>query len=315
MTGERPLVTCIVTSYRREKRIVGRALDSILKQTYSPLEILVIDDNRGDNAEHYSEGIMELVSGRTGITVIKTENGHGGQYARNTGIRYAKGEYIAFLDDDDEWLPKKLEKQVKLLNEHPDCGMCYTDGYRVYDDIKNAQRELIHSNYFKESLSFRELLHEDRIGSTSQAMIRRSTFDTVGGFDTDMPARQDYEMWLRISRSFPIKGISEGLYLYHRNSDEGKITHNWRKNVEAHRLIGEKYREEIKGDRSAEFNVVFHTAHYYKEGFRTEKSWKMRVICITSAFFYYLKSFIKSPSYFLRQAGYMIDSIRRKRSI
>ena len=143
MTGERPLVTCIVTSYRREKRIVGRALDSILAQTYSPLEILVIDDNRGDNAEHYSEGIMELISGRTGITVIKTENGHGGQYARNTGIRYAKGEYIAFLDDDDEWLPEKLEKQVKLLNEHPDCGMCYTDGYRVYDDIKNAQRELI----------------------------------------------------------------------------------------------------------------------------------------------------------------------------
>ena len=315
MTGVTPSVTCIITSYRREKRIVGRALDSILAQTCTPLEILLIDDNRGDNAGHYSDGLNELASERTGIAVYRTENGHGGQYARNTGIRHAKGEYIAFLDDDDEWLPDKIEKQVKLLDEHPEVGMCYTDGYRVYDDIINSKRELIHSNYFKESLTFRELLHEDRIGSTSQAMIRRSTFDTVGGFDTDMPARQDYEMWLRISRSFPIMGIKEGLYLYHRNSDEGKITHNWRKNVEAHRLIGEKYREEIKGDRSAEFNVVFHIAHYYKEGFFAEKLWKTRIICIISAFSYYLKSFIKSPSYFFRQAGYMIDSIRRKRSL
>lgn len=315
MNSINPLVSCIITSYRRKKEIVGRAIDSILAQTYSPIEIYIIDDNRGEGAEIFSGGLKELSSERENVPIIMTEGGHGGQYARNTGIRYSKGEYVAFLDDDDEWLPEKIEKQVRLMNEHPECGMCYTDGYRVYDDRKGSGRELIHANYFRDRLSFRDLLHEDRIGSTSQALIRRSVFDEVGGFDTDMPARQDYEMWLRISRKFPIRGINEGLYLYHRNSDEGKITRDWRKNVKAHRLIGEKYRDDIMGDRDAGFNVIFHTAHYYKEGFGLEKHFNTKVSCLLHAVYYYLRALLISPGFFFRQAGYTIDSIRRKRSL
>ncbi len=309
--NDRPLVTCVITSYKRDKETVGRALQSVLDQTYSPIEVFIIDDNRGEGAEDYSRGLSELGESSDLVAVIKTEGGHGAQRARNTGIGHSNGKYVAFLDDDDEWLPEKLEKQVQALEDRPECAMCYTDGYRVNEKDKSGKRELIHASFFNPNLTFRELLHEDRIGSTSQAMIRRSCFDKVGLFDTDMPARQDYEMWLRISREYPIYGINEGLYLYHLKHDEGQITRDWRKSVKAHLLLGEKYRDDIRGDRDAEFNVAFHVAHYYRRGFEREK--KDRIMLLLKAVSYYIRSFFISPSFFFRQAGYMADMLKRKR--
>ncbi len=300
-------VSCIVTSYRREISVVKRAIDSILIQTYTDYEILVVDDNRGEGADFYSQSIRKLEGLDTRITVLKTEGGHGGQYARNTGIIHSCGEFVAFLDDDDEWVPEKLEKQLKIMETHPEVGLCYTDGYAV-NEVKNPDKKvLIHGQYFNPRLTFRELLHEDRIGSTSQAMIRRSVFNTVGMFDTDMPARQDYEMWLRISRIFPIYGIDEGLYIYHLASDEGRITRNWKNCVKAHTLLGEKYHDEIKGDRDAEFNVVFHIAHYYRIGFGIERN----AYLFFKFLHLYIRSFFLSPRYFIKQAGYKFYRLKR----
>ena len=305
-----PSVSCVITSYRRDKKTVKRALDSILSQTFTDYEIIIVDDNRGEGSAVLSGEIKTLEETDERIRVIKTEGGHGAQHARNTGIRHSAGRYVAFLDDDDEWLPEKLEKQVRTLEERPECAMCYTDGYRVNEKNAPGKRELIHASFFNPNLTFRELLHEDRIGSTSQAMIRRSVFDRVGYFDTDMPARQDYEMWLRISRVYPICGIGEGLYLYHLKHDEGQITRDWRKSVKAHLLLGEKYRDDIRGDRDAEFNVVFHVAHYYRRGFEREKTDRFSLLC--KAVYYYIRSFFISPSYFFKQVGYMIDMVKRK---
>ncbi len=298
----KPSVSCIITTYGRDVRIVRRALDSILSQTFKDIEVIIVDDNRGEGSEELSNEIKSLEDKEKGISVIMTENGHGAQYARNTGILHSSGEFVAFLDDDDRWLPTKLEKQVKLLRERPECGMCYTDGYRVNEEKAPGKRELIHDNFFDPALTYRKLLHEDRIGSTSQAMIRREVFDTVGLFDTDMPARQDYEMWLRISRSFKVAGIAEGLYLYSTGDDKGKITRNWKKNVDAHILIGKKYGPDIRGDRKAGFNVVFHLAHYYRLGGKRMKA----LSC-------YIRSFFISPSSFFKQAFYLFDKLFNRR--
>ena len=298
----KPSVSCIITTYGRDVKIVKRALDSILAQTFKDFEVIIVDDNRGEGSEALSDSIKSLEDESRGIRVIKTENGHGAQYARNTGIMKSSGEFVAFLDDDDRWLPEKLEKQVKLLREDTECGMCYTDGYRVDEERAPGKRELIHDNFFNPALTYRELLHEDRIGSTSQAMIRRSVFDTVGLFDTDMPARQDYEMWLRISRSYKVAGIPEGLYLYNTGADQGKITRSWKKNVEAHLLLGKKYGEDIRGDRKAKFNVIFHLAHYYRLG-----GLKMKALSC------YIRSFFISPSSFFKQANYLFDKLFNRR--
>ncbi len=102
MEKENPLVTCVITSYKRDKETVKRALDSVISQTYRPLEVLIIDDNRGEKAEEYSKGLQEIAEASDLVQVLKTENGHGAQRARNTGIEHAGGKYVAFLDDDDE---------------------------------------------------------------------------------------------------------------------------------------------------------------------------------------------------------------------
>ncbi len=307
---KKPAVSCVITSYKRDKATVKRALDSILSQTFQDYEIVIVDDNRGEGADEYSLPIKTLEETDGRVRVIKTEGGHGSQYARNTGIIHSVGRYVAFLDDDDEWLPEKLDKQYALMEENPSAGLCYTDGYRVNEKKDPGKRELIHAGFFNPALTFRELLHEDRIGTTSQAFIRREVFDKCGMFDTDMPARQDYEMWLRISRDYPIKGIKEGLYLYHLKHDEGQITRDWRKSVKAHLLLGEKYKEDIRGDRDAEFNVAFHVAHYYRRGFERDKDNRIKWLFLSLK--YYIRSFFISPSYFFKQAGYMIDMIKRK---
>ncbi len=283
--------------------MVSRAVKSVLAQTYPVAEILIIDDNRGDKSEEYSAGLLGLRNLSDKIQVIKTEGGHGAQYARNTGIRHSIGKYIAFLDDDDEWLPEKVEKQVSCLEADPEAGLCYCDGYRVDDSVDPPVSVIFHGRNFITNATYRELLHEDRIGSTSQAMIPASTFQKVGMFDTDMPARQDYEMWLRISRSLPVVGVPEGLYNCHKAHDVGQITRNWRKNVEAHRLLYRKYREDIDKDRDARFNVEFHIAHYMREGADQEHSRKL----LMRAVGHYIRSFFISPRWFLIQGKYRIE--------
>ena len=311
MSDERALVSAVITSYKRDKDTVGRAVKSILSQTCPVIEILIIDDNRGKGSELFSKGLLEVKELSEKIQVIPTEGGHGAQYARNTGIRHAKGKYIAFLDDDDEWLPEKVEKQVKCLMEHPEAGLCYSDGYRIDERTDPPIKGIIHGHNFVPNATYRELLHEDRIGTTSQAMIPVATFEKVGMFDTDMPARQDYEMWLRISRSFPVIGIPEGLYQYHKAHDAGQITLNWRKNVEAHRLLYKKYREDIIKDRDARFNVEFHIAHYMREGASQEKSLKI-FIC---ALGHYVRSLFISPQWFLIQGKYRLEHEKKKRFV
>ncbi len=309
MSEKDAVVSAVITSYKRNKATVERAVRSILSQTYPVSEILIIDDNRGNGSEIFSDGLLEVKKLSERIEVIKTEGGHGAQYARNTGIRHAKGKYVAFLDDDDEWLPEKVEKQVKCLEANPEAGLCYSDGYRIDERMDPPVRSIIHGHNFVPRATFRELLHEDRIGTTSQAMIPVKTFEKVGYFDTDMPARQDYEMWLRISRSLPVIGVPEGLYQYHKAHDAGQITLNWRKNVEAHRLLYRKYKNDIDKDRDARFNVEFHIAHYLRVGAGQEHSLKIFV----RAAGHYIRSFFISPQWFFIQGRYRLEHEMKKR--
>ncbi|MCR5627041.1 MAG: glycosyltransferase [Lachnospiraceae bacterium] len=194
-----PVVTAVVTSYKREYAIVKRAIDSIVGQTYNNIEynnveILLIDDNRGEEGKTYSEALMALEKISPIIKIHHTKDRHGSQVARNLGISLAKGRYIAFLDDDDEWLPEKLAEQVIYMDSHPETGLCYCNGYIVYEGSDKNKRIPRFDGNFTSDTDYRGLLREDVIGSTSQALIRREVFDKVGLFDEALPASQDYEM-------------------------------------------------------------------------------------------------------------------------
>ncbi len=305
-----PLVSCIITSYKREKDIVSRAVTSVMQQTYPNTEILLIDDNRGDGAEKYSDGLKELSGLCERAGVVFTENGHGAQKARNTGIRHASGKYLAFLDDDDEWLTEKLEKQVALMESRPELGMCYCNGIRVSETPAGIKTyPMWEKDEFRETVTYADMLEQDYIGSTSQALIRRSALDFCGLFDEELPARQDYEMWIRISRSFPLAGVPEPLYRHYVSLQGDQISRKWRRCMEGHDIIYRKYREDIDKSRPARFNIMFHRAHYYRMG-SSEEGFVLTMKAIGC----YICSFFISPVLFLEQGKIRIRDDKRKRS-
>ena len=255
-------ISSVITSYKRDIEVVKRALKSVLAQTYQPIEILIVDDNRGEGGEEYSEALLSLESMSPLVKVIKSEGGHGSQWARNTGIRAAKGEFIAFLDDDDEWLPEKLYLQKEAMDRNPDAPLCYCNAYIVDERvIPPVTRDEDYLN-FPEIVTYEMMLEGDLIGSTSKPLIRRSVFEKVGLFDTAFPARQDYEMWLRITRYHSAVGVNKRLVKYHL-SGKGQLSLNREKCIEGHKLLYKKYKADIDRNSAARFNVEFYLAHYY----------------------------------------------------
>ncbi|MCR4909448.1 MAG: glycosyltransferase [Lachnospiraceae bacterium] len=302
-----PLVSCIITSYKREQEIVVRAVTSVINQTYLNTEILIIDDNRGEGAARYSDALEALKAFSEKITVYPAENGHGAQKARNTGIRHARGEYIAFLDDDDEWLPDKLEKQLDLLIKKPETAMCYCNGFLVKETGAGSDTyQIWEQGQFRETVTYADMLEQDYIGSTSQAVIRKAAFEVCGMFDESLPARQDYEMWIRLSRSFSLSGVSRPLYRHYLSREGDQISRKWRLCMEGHDIIYRKYREDIEKSRAARFNIVFHRAHYYMMGMQEQG-----FSCAIRAFFWYIGAFFTSPKHFLEQWKIKVRDSRR----
>lgn len=206
---EAGLVSVIITTYKREFTMLKEALDSVLSQTYVPVEIIVVDDN-GGNGE-YTLRIEEGLKAYPEIIYIKQPHNSGAQAARNTGIMASHGEFIAFLDDDDLWEPEKLAMQIPCF-EDPGVGLVFCQGY-VFNDGDIGNRRLYHQEgTFKEEPDFNGMLENDTIGTTSQAVVRRTVFDDCGMFDGGLPGKADYEMWLRILKRYKAAGIDVPLF-------------------------------------------------------------------------------------------------------
>ena len=123
-------VSCVIITHNRIDYL-KRAVNSVVNQTYQNIEIFVVDDASDDGTEVYGEELKEK-----GITYIRIEKNEskGGNYARNIGIQYSSGDYVAFLDDDDYWLPDKIERQVNYATYHQNVGMIYGGLAYEYDN-------------------------------------------------------------------------------------------------------------------------------------------------------------------------------------
>jgi glycosyltransferase involved in cell wall biosynthesis len=187
------LVSVIVPTCNRTE-FLARAIKSVLDQTYRDYEILVIDDASTVDTE-------ELVShfNDERIRYLRHEENRGGSAARNTGIVNAKGAYIAFLDDDDEWLPQKLESQMRVFQENPRAGAVYTG----FISIEAESGRIVDINVPKKrGYIFEDLIARNIVGTTSTVIVRSGCFDDVGLFDETLPASQDADMWRRLSRKY-----------------------------------------------------------------------------------------------------------------
>ena len=226
-----PTVSVIIPTYNRA-HLIGRAIKSVLNQTYQDFEIIVVNDGSTDNTEE----VVKSFSDKR-IKYIWHEKNKGAAAARNTGIKIAKGEYIAFQDSDDEWFPNKLEKQMKIFKkESPNLGIVYTGFYR----IKDSEKKYIPSHEIvkKEGSIYEELLKGSFI-TTQSILVRKECFKKVGIFDENLPRLQDWELVIRLSKYYEFKCIDEPLLISYYTTDS--ISANHKALIEALELILTKH--------------------------------------------------------------------------
>jgi glycosyltransferase involved in cell wall biosynthesis len=205
-----PRVSVIITTYNHEA-FIANAVQSVLRQTYTDYELIVVDDGSVD-------GTLEQVS-RFGdrVSLISQPN-QGVPVSRNTGIRHARGEFVAFLDGDDLWEPEKLECQVAAAGDHPASGLIAVDGVK-FSGPSILEQSLLAPSVIailsgRNSVTLRcyeQLLRQNLICTTSQVMVPRHVLDVVGLSDTAFPVASDHDLYIRIAARYEMTFVGRPL--------------------------------------------------------------------------------------------------------
>lgn len=203
-----PLVSIIIPTYNRGW-ILKEAINSVLAQDFTDFELIVVNDGSTDKTQDilntYNEDIRALRQNNQGVSA-----------ARNAGIASALGRFIAFLDSDDLWLPKKLSTQIDFFKSNRDALICQTDEIWIRNGVRvnpKKRHKKFSGDLFKRSLSLCLI-------SPSAVMIKRSLFEEVGVFDETLPACEDYDLWLRISCRYPVHLIKTPLIIKRGGHDD-----------------------------------------------------------------------------------------------
>ena len=251
-------VSVIIPTYKRSETL-GRAIKSVVNQTYKDLEILIVDDNdRGSDYSTQARKIVESFSDSRLKFVTQKKHINGAE-ARNEGIRQSSGQFIAFLDDDDEWLPSKLEKELQMLQEHPDC-----DGVScLYGEYKNGK--LFHScpPYNGQNLH-KKIFQREVAVFTSTILLKKDSLLKAGLFDNKLRRHQDLQLLLDFTKFYKICVLCEYLVKLHTDSDINRPSYeklqeykrDFFKSVEKHLFLYTKKEQQII--KSAhQFELVF----------------------------------------------------------
>jgi glycosyltransferase involved in cell wall biosynthesis len=198
------LVSVIIPSYNMA-HYLPQAVQSVLVQTYSNVEVQIIDDGSTDDTPQ----IVRQWKDDPRIRVHRQPNG-GLSHARNQGIALTRGPFIALLDADDTWVPEKLARQIPLFQSRPELGVVYSDYQRMDGDGRPISRGEIalHRGWVSGALLIENFV------SASSAVVRRECFERHGGFDVALRTGEDYEMWLRLSPHYRFDFIAEPAIQY-----------------------------------------------------------------------------------------------------
>jgi glycosyltransferase involved in cell wall biosynthesis len=206
-----PRVSAIIPTHNR-KDFALEAVASVLAQTYGDYELIVVDDGSEDGTREalqpYGERLRYVYQDNNGVSS-----------ARNLGLGLARGEFIAFLDSDDLWLPEKLGVQVAFMDEHPEAQICYTDEIWIRRGARVNPRKR-HAKYSGEI--YPQCLPLCII-SPSSALMRRGLFEKIGTFDPALPVCEDYDLWLRVAARFPVFFIPQQL-IVKRGGHPGQLS-------------------------------------------------------------------------------------------
>ncbi len=227
----RPSFTVVIPTHRRPA-LLRQALESVAAQTLPPAEVIVVDDSGDDETR-------AVVAGFPGCRYAVNDRGRGGAGARNAGAALASGDWLAFLDDDDLWLPRKLEAVASAMASGPsDLGLVYSAAEQ-FDGATGAT--LSRSRPAVRGHVLGEALYRNFVGGMSVAVVRRDVFASVGGFDESFPSLQDMELYVRLAERAAFDFVDEVLVRF-RVAAHGRITFDAAKKLAGAKLFAAKYR-------------------------------------------------------------------------
>jgi len=265
-----PTVSVIIPTYNRPE-LLEKAVLSVLGQTYRDLEVIVVDDGLIQRAETI---ISKLGDPR--IRYIQHNKSIGGAAARNTGIKNSTGRFVAFLDDDDEWVSEKLAIQMsEFENTSDEVGFCFSA-------VKNIKDNGEETTQVPEGINdYHELALEWFKGFlTVTLIIKRTVFEDVGYFDENFPSHQESELMLRISKKYKGLGINKPLTLVNMKRGHGHVGGNLGKRIAGREMILKKHLEEFKK------HPKFLSNHYFGLGllYRDNGQYNPAQNCFKKAF-------------------------------
>nr|WP_276179675.1 glycosyltransferase family A protein [Halomicroarcula sp. DFY41] len=276
----------MIPTYNRPKKL-ERAIESVEKQTYNNIQLIVVNDYPEDKLKR--SNLPPFVD-----KIINHNSNQGASAARNCGIKHAGGEYIAFLDDDDEWCEQKLEKQIKTAIS-TECLAIYC-GYKT-----KRESGKLESSKQKQEVQVRDLLAYNCIGTTSVALIKAEVFEDVGNFDTELPSCQDWDLWIRVATEYKWKCINEPLVIYHAENSN-RISENQSDVLIGHRMLMIKHSELlVDTDRTTK------SRHYYTVG---KKYYLAEEQCTASKLFF--KSIRFFPPILIKTVLFVLNQERKK---
>lgn len=229
---QQPLISVIIPTFNREKTLFS-SIESVLNQSYKNIELIIVDDNSSDGTEKLIKRIKD-----ERVRYIKNSNNKGAAGARNVGIVAAQGNYIAFQDSDDIWLPEKLSEQMQVFEKDEEIAMVYC----AFEYNKGNVQYKIPSDHIPKSelegYIFHSLIKENKVGTVT-IIIKKECIYKVGAFNEELKALEDWELALRISKSYKIGFVNKMLVkaIYTDKS----VNHNLRNLLNANIFIAENY--------------------------------------------------------------------------
>lgn len=226
-------VSAVIPTHNR-KEMLEKAIRSVLSQTYPIKEIIVISDGSTDGTD---DAVKELQSKYDNIIYRSYTPSKGANFARNYGIKLASSDFIAFLDDDDEWLPDKIELQMDIIANNNKIGMVCTGTNRIYvgQGFSNELIPDLPQNCKK------EILLRNCVGGTPTVLVKRELLANSGGFDEELSALQDYDLWIRLCQITKVGAVRKACVNTYNRVNQEHISHDIDKYIEAECYIDKKY--------------------------------------------------------------------------
>lgn len=238
MNRKSPLVSIIIPTYNRPD-LLRRAIKSALDQTYPNIEVIVVDDHSDNDLEQLRKEFPT-------VSFFRNSENRGGCFSRNRGIEESAGEYINFLDDDDELFPEKIELQAKKFDTSSIANLGFITAN--VDDIRSGKK-LIKKNEVYGDI-YRQLLAGFAVSGIESLLIKRDALIEIGGFDNNLKSSQEYDLMIRLSEKYNVDYVDQILSRENRSTDQ--ISLNFNKKISGAIYLFQKH-----DDRYREIGIVF----------------------------------------------------------